>query len=68
MSFIHYLLLGHFDHDDNVVRFAKRSEGGPFEPVLSNPIASETLRSILRAMLGGEFEADRQLRSTEWGW
>jgi hypothetical protein len=54
MSFIHYLLLGHFDRDDNVVRFAKRSEGAPFEPVLSNPIASATLRSILRAMLGGE--------------
>jgi hypothetical protein len=56
MSFIHYLFLGHFEHDGNGVRFAK-SPGEPvYRPVVRHPIDLEAVKSVLREVKGPEVD------------
>lgn len=47
MSFIHYLFIGHFEHDDGRVRFAKRSNDSPFRPIVSRPLDVGAIKALL---------------------
>lgn len=57
MSFIHYLFLGHFDHDGEVGRFEKRSGDTTYEPVLRSFLDMKASQAVLREMRGAEFDA-----------
>jgi hypothetical protein len=53
MSLIHYLFLGHFEHDGDVVRFSK-SPGDPvYRPVVHRPIEAEAIKAVLQEAEGG---------------
>ena len=52
MSFIHYLFLGHFEHDGEVVRFSKSPNDSVYRPVISRPLDSEVIESVLREARG----------------
>lgn len=52
MSFLHYLFLGHFEHDGAVVRFSKRPSDPVYRPVVCRPLDTEALKAILREMQG----------------
>jgi hypothetical protein len=45
---IHYLYLGHFEHDGAVVRFAKRAGDDVFQPVVRRPIDPGAVTAVLR--------------------
>ena len=52
MSFIHYLFLGHFEHDGEVVRFSKSPSDSIYRPVVRSPIEPEVIESVLREVKG----------------
>src|SRR6266567_807275 len=52
MSFIHYLFLGHFEHDGDVVRFSKSPEDPVYRPVVRRPLDTEAVKAILREGAG----------------
>jgi len=54
MSFIHYLFLGHFEHDGEVVRFAKSSSEGAYRPVVRRPIDLGAVKAVLGDVKGAE--------------
>lgn len=54
MSFIHYLFLGHFEHDGEVVVFSKSSSDPVYRPVVRCPINTEAIKAILRNVKGAE--------------
>jgi hypothetical protein len=56
MSFIHYLFLGHFEHDGEVVRFAKSSSEAAYRPVVRRPIDLGTVKAVLREVKGAEVD------------
>lgn len=45
---IHYLYIGHFEHEDGLVRFANTSVEPIFRPVVSRPVNLETVEQLLR--------------------
>ena len=48
MAFLHYLFLGHFEHDGEVVVFAKRPSDRVYRPVVRRPIDTEAIKAVLR--------------------
>jgi len=56
MSFIHYLFLGHFEHDGKVVRFARNSSEGAYQPVIRRPIDPGAVKAVLREVKGAEVD------------
>jgi hypothetical protein len=52
MSFIHYLFLGHFEHDGEVVRFAKGPSDGVYRPVVCRPLDLGVVQAVLREVKG----------------
>ncbi len=48
MSFIHYLFLGQFEHDGEVVRFAKNSSDAAYQPVVRQPLDAAVVKAVLR--------------------
>jgi hypothetical protein len=56
MSFIHYLFLGHFEHDGDVVRFAKSPRDGAYWPVIRRPLDPEAIKAVLRQVKGADVE------------
>lgn len=52
MSFIHYLFLGHFEHDGRAVRMVKSPSDSIYRPAIQRPLDSEAIRDILREMKG----------------
>ena len=56
MSFIHYLFLGHFEHDGPVVRFAKNPRDAVYRPVVRSPIDMKAIEAVLREVKGVEVE------------
>jgi hypothetical protein len=64
MSFIHYLYLGHFEHDGDVVRFSKGPTDSAYRPVVRRPIEAEEVEAILREVKG--VEGDHPTFPDEW--
>jgi hypothetical protein len=56
MSFIHYLFLGHFEHDGEVVRFAKSSSEAAYRPVVRRPFDLGVVKAVLREVTGVEVD------------
>jgi hypothetical protein len=54
MSFIHYLFLGHFEHDGEIVRFSKSPSDAVYKPVVCRPIDTEIIKAVLREIKGAE--------------
>jgi hypothetical protein len=52
MSFIHYLFLGYFEHDGEVVRFAKSSTETAYRPVIRRPLDLGTVKAVLKEVTG----------------
>jgi hypothetical protein len=64
MSFIHYLFLGHFEHDGVVVRFTKGPSDAAYHPVVCRPLDAEALKAALREVTG--VEGDDLVFPDEW--
>ena len=56
MSFIHYLFLGHFEHDRELVRFAKSPSDLVYRPVVRRPLDTEAIGAVLREVKGAEVD------------
>ncbi len=54
MSFIHYLFLGHFEHDGEVVRFSKPPSDPVYRPVVRRPLDVEAIKTVLQKLHGVE--------------
>jgi hypothetical protein len=52
MSFIHYLLVGHFERDGNRVRLSKNTSDAVYRPVTRRPIDSEVMTTVLSEIRG----------------
>jgi len=52
MSFIHYLFLGHFKHDGEMVVFAKSPSDPVYRPVVCRPLDSESVAAVLQEATG----------------
>ncbi len=52
MPFIHYLFLGHFEHDGEVVRFAKTPSDPVYQPVIRSPIDRRAVQAVLGEVTG----------------
>jgi hypothetical protein len=64
MSFLHYLFLGHFEHDGPMVRFSKRPSDAVYRPVVCRPLDTQTLKAVLREIHGSE--AQELLFPDDW--
>jgi hypothetical protein len=64
MSFIHYLFLGHFEHDGQVVRFAKRPGDTVYRPVVRRPLDPQVIRAVLQDVTG--LRVDELAFPEEW--
>ncbi len=56
MSFIHYLFLGHFEREGEVIRFSKSPSDSAYHPLVRRHLDSEAIKDVLRA--NKESEAD----------
>ena len=56
MSFIHYLFLGHFEHDGEVVRFSKSTSDPVYRPVVRSPLDREAIKAVLQEVTKAEVE------------
>ena len=56
MSFIHYIFLGHFEHDGEVVRFTKGPSDAAYHPVVCRSLDAKALKAVLREVMGVEVE------------
>jgi hypothetical protein len=52
MSFIHYLFLGHFEQDGQIVRFARSPDDSVYRPVVRVPLDAKTVQDVLREVQG----------------
>ena len=57
MSFIHYLLIGHFDREDGHVRFTRPAPDAAYRPVVLRPLDPATVDTVLREVRGEQAEA-----------
>jgi hypothetical protein len=48
MSFIHYLFLGHFEHEGETVRLSKSRSDPVYKPVVRRPIDTEVIKAVLQ--------------------
>ena len=53
---IHYLFLGHFEHDGEVVRFAKGPSESAYRPVICHPVDQAAIKAVLKEVTGAEAE------------
>jgi hypothetical protein len=59
MSSLHYLFLGHFEHDGEVVRFAKSPSDRIYRPAIRKPLDTQAINAVLREVKGAEtYELD----------
>jgi hypothetical protein len=56
MSFIHYLFLGHFEHDGEVVRFSKSPSDSVYRPVVRRPLDLDAIKTVPQEVNGGEVD------------
>src|SRR5712671_5081202 len=56
MSFVHYLFLGHFVHDGEVVVFSKSPSDPVYRPVVRRPLDMEVIKAVLREVKETEVE------------
>ena len=56
MSFIHYLFLGHFEHDGQVVRFSKSPSDSVYRPVVRRALDAKAIKAVLRELNGTEVD------------
>ena len=56
MSFIHYLFLGHFEHDGEVMVFSKSPSDSVYRPVVRCPLDREAIKAVLREVKEAEGE------------
>jgi hypothetical protein len=56
MSFIHYLFLGHFERDGEVIRFSKSPSDPVYRPVVRRPMDTGAINAILREVRGAEVD------------
>jgi hypothetical protein len=54
MPLIHYLFLGHFEHDGEIVRFSKSPNDPVYRPVVCKPLDTEAINIVLREIKGAE--------------
>ena len=54
MSFNHYLFLGHFEHDGDVLRFSKCSTDAVYRPVIRQPIDVAAIKAVQGKVNGPE--------------
>jgi hypothetical protein len=54
MSFIHYLFLGHFEHDGEVVRFSKSPSDPTYRPVVRKPLDTGAIDAVFGEARGAE--------------
>ena len=52
MSFIHYLFLGHFEHDGEMTCFKKNPSDSTYRPVVRRPLDGEAVAVVLREVTG----------------
>jgi hypothetical protein len=53
MSFIHYLLIGHFDRAGDAVRFTRDAPGEAPRPIVARPLDPSAIEAAVRAVTGG---------------
>jgi hypothetical protein len=53
---LHYLFLGHFEHDGELVRFAKTASDPVYRPVIRLPIDTEAIQAALQEVKGAEVD------------
>jgi hypothetical protein len=58
MSFIHYLFIGHFEHEGERVCFIKNPSDSTYRPMVLRPLETEAIESAFREIRGNE---DRDL-------
>jgi hypothetical protein len=56
MSFIHYLFLGHFEHDGALVRFSKRPDDPVYRPVIRRSLDTAVLRAVFLETTGRDVD------------
>jgi len=56
MSFVHYLFLGHFEHDGEAVRFSKDPGDRAYRPVVCRPLETVAIEAVLREIKGAEVD------------
>ncbi len=56
MSFIHYLFLGHFEHDGAGLRFSKSASDPVYRPVVRQPLDPEMIKCVLREVKGDKVD------------
>jgi hypothetical protein len=56
MSFIHYLFLGHFEHEGEIVRFIKGPNDAAYRPVVRSSLDVEAVKALLREVTGAEVD------------
>jgi hypothetical protein len=54
MSFIHYLFLGHFERDGDVIRFSRSPSDSAYRPVVRRPLDEEAVKAVLGESIGAE--------------
>jgi len=54
---LHYLLVGHFAHEDDHIRFVRDEPNRWMKRVVQKPLDLEVLRSVLRNMIGRDVDA-----------
>lgn len=64
MPVIHYLFLGHFEHDGEVVPFAKPAAGAAYRPVVRSPLERGLVNAVLREIKGAD--ADDLAFPNDW--
>jgi len=52
MSFLHYLLLGHFEHDGELTCFKKNPSDSTYRPVVRRPLDAAAIVAVLREVTG----------------
>ncbi|MBV9125752.1 MAG: hypothetical protein JO112_20575, partial [Planctomycetes bacterium] len=52
MSFLHYLFLGHFEHNGNTVRFSKSASNPVYHPVVLRSLDREAIKATLQENQG----------------
>ena len=56
MSFIHYLFLGHFEHEGEVVRFSKSPNAPVYRPVIQRPLDTEVIKEVVQMVQRSEIQ------------
>src|SRR6266852_2150622 len=66
MSFVHYLYIGHFEHDGAFVRFSNTLTDPILKPVVSHPIDMDVVKWLVQEFRGREVQAANSLFPMDW--